>query len=107
MGAIIYWGLIRFSIVLVATWALIIYAPNYGDWWTMFFVGVAVVVIYPAQLAYRQHIKSTKRAAQNGLCAGCRHFVPDSSLCGALDVHVTATFTPCEGSLWEPIQSQY
>ena len=105
MGAIIYWGFVRFALVLLGSWLLYNYVPNYSDWWSMFFLGVAVIVIYPAQLQYRKHLRVTRRAAQNELCATCRHFQPSEALCGALDVHVRKNFTPCEGEAWEPLGS--
>jgi uncharacterized membrane protein len=101
MGEIIYWGLIRFVAVVFGAWLLYTYVPNYGDWWTMFFVGVAVLVIYPAQIAFRRHTKEVRRASMNPLCATCKHFEPEATLCALLDLHVTKNYTPCEGAGWE------
>ena len=107
MGDIIYWGLLRFVLVLAGAWLLYSYAPNYGDWWTMFFVGVAVIVIYPAQLAYRRHLDQVRRASRNSLCATCKHYVVDNTLCAVTDEHVTREYTPCSGMAWEPIQIEF
>jgi hypothetical protein len=103
MGAIIYWALLRFVIVLFGMWALKDQVAVYGDWWTMFFVAVYVVVLYPAQLMYRKHNSSIRQASTNGLCASCKHYVHDTALCGVLDEHVTFNYTPCEGTAWEPV----
>ncbi len=103
MGAIIYWGLVRFAIVLVAAWLLYSYVPNYGDWWSLFFVAVAVVVIYPAQLAWRKHVRVIRRANQNALCATCRHLASREALCKITDEHVRRDYTPCDGDAWEPM----
>jgi len=104
VGAIIYWGLLRFTAVLIAAWALYSYVPNYGDWWSLFFVSVAVIVIYPAQLSFMKHQKDVRRASRNALCATCKHFIADNTLCAILDEHVTRNYTPCGGDAWEPIQ---
>src|SRR4051812_49273657 len=106
MGAIIYWGLVRFAILMVAMWLLYSYVPNYSEWWTLFFIAVGVIVIYPAQIAFRKHQEATSRANQNPLCATCRNFVPREALCGALDEHVKKHYTPCEGQAWEPIATE-
>ena len=104
MGDIIYWGLLRFVLVVAAAWAFYSYAPNYGEWWSMFFVAVGVIVIYPAQLSYRKHQDEVKRSSLNGLCVTCRHYVPDNTLCSVTDEHVRRDYTPCDGVAWEPIQ---
>src|SRR5581483_7307881 len=81
VGAIIYWGLIRFALVLVGAWVLYNFMPNYSDWWTLFFVAVGLVVVYPAQLAWRKHVETVRHASRNGLCATCRHFAAEETLC--------------------------
>jgi hypothetical protein len=105
VGEIIYWGLIRFAAVLVAAWVLYSVVPNYSDWWMMFFIAVSVIVVYPAQLAWRKHVTSIRHANQNALCATCRHLVPSEALCGKLDEHVTKDYTPCGGEGWEPLSN--
>ena len=105
MGEIIYWGLIRFAVILVGAWVLYSYVPNYSDWWTMFFVAVSVVVIYPAQLAWRKHTESIRNANRNGLCATCTHFRASEALCAKLDEHVQIDYTPCGGEAWEPVSN--
>jgi len=102
VGEIIYWGLIRFAIVLVAAWVLYSVVPNYSDWWMMFFIAVSLIVVYPAQLAWRRHQHTIRRANQNALCATCRHFAPREALCTKLDEHVMKDYTPCGGEGWEP-----
>ena|ERR1017187_2386740 len=103
MGAIIYWGLVRFVLVLIAAWVLYSFVPNYEDWWMMFFISVAVIVIYPAQIAWRKHIASIRSASRNGLCATCKYFRPSEALCAKLDEHVRIDYTPCGGEGWEPV----
>lgn len=103
VGAIIYWALVRFAIVMLAAWVLFAYIPNYSDWWTMFFVSVTLIVVYPAQLAYRKHLAAVRRAEQNGLCATCRHYAREEMLCTRLDEHVRKDYTPCDGEGWEPL----
>jgi hypothetical protein len=102
LGAIIYWGLVRFAAVLAASWLLYSYVPNYGEWWSIFFVSVAVVVIYPAQIAWRKHNSAVRKANRNALCATCRHFASTEALCKVTDEHVRIDYTPCEGNAWEP-----
>lgn len=102
MGAIIYWGLVRFAALLLAAWLLYAYVPNYGEWWSIFFVGVAVVVIYPAQLAWRKHVATVRSANQNALCATCRHLATREALCRVTDEHIRSDYTPCDGVAWEP-----
>jgi len=103
VGSIIYWGLIRFALVLVGAWILYAYVPQYSDWWTLFFVSISVVVIYPAQLAWRKHLAEVRQAARNGLCATCRYYLADETLCSKLDEHVQAEYTPCGGEGWDPL----
>jgi hypothetical protein len=103
MGAIIYWGLVRFVLVLIAAWVLYSFMPNYQDWWMMFFIAVSVIVIYPAQIAWRKHIASIRDANRNGLCATCKYFRPSEALCAKLDEHVLIDYTPCGGEAWEPV----
>jgi hypothetical protein len=102
VGAIIYWGLVRFAAVLIGAWFLYSYVPNYSEWWSLFFVAVSVVVIYPAQLAYRKHISQIDSANQNALCATCKHLISSEALCSRLDEHISKTYTPCGGEGWEP-----
>jgi hypothetical protein len=104
VGAIIYWGLVRFALVLVLAWLLYSFVPNYGDWWMLFFIAVAVIVIYPAQLAWRKHISTIGQANQNALCATCRHLISREALCSVTDEHVRSDYTPCNGEAWEPTQ---
>ena len=102
VGAIIYWGLVRFAAVMIGAWLLYSYIPNYSEWWTMFFIAVSVIVIYPAQLAWRKHAVQIRRANQNALCATCRYLIPSEALCSKLDEHVRKNYTQCGGEGWEP-----
>jgi hypothetical protein len=102
VGEIIYWGLVRFALVLIAAWLLYSDVPNYGEWWMFFFVAVTIVVIYPAQLAFRKHTQRIQRASENALCATCRYLAPDEALCTKLDEHVRSDYTPCDGEGWDP-----
>jgi hypothetical protein len=102
VGAIIYWGLVRFAVVLAVSWLLYSYVPNYGEWWSLFFVAVSVVVIYPAQIAWRKHIATVRSANQNALCATCKNLALSEALCKVTDEHVRIDYTPCEGAAWEP-----
>lgn len=103
MGAIIYWALVRFAVVMVGAWVLYFYIPKYSDWWTMFFISVTLIVVYPAQLAWRKQLDAIRRAEQNGLCATCRYFARREALCSKLDEHVRSDYTPCGGESWEPM----
>ena len=104
MGAIIYWGLVRFALVLVFAWLIYSFVPNYSDWWMLFFIAVAVIVIYPAQIGWRKHVSAVRRANQNELCATCRNLQQREALCTITDEHVRKNYTPCGGEAWEPIQ---
>ena len=104
MGAIIYWGLVRFALVLIIAWLLYSFVPNYSDWWMLFFIAVAVIVIYPAQLSWRKHVSTISRANQNALCATCRNLISREALCSVTDEHFRKNYTPCDGEAWEPIQ---
>jgi len=104
MGEIIFWALVRFLVVLAGAW-LYGAGDSIEQRAVIFFVAVSAVVIYPAQLSYRKHERRVKRASSNALCASCKHFVSDSTLCAVLDVHVTRAYSPCEGEAWEPLGS--
>jgi len=101
MGSIIYWGLLRFTLVLIGLWLARGYVENYGDWWTFFFFSVMAVVLYPAQLAYRKHFTRVRRIEKNVMCSSCKHYAADEALCTALDEAVTTIRIPCEGFMWE------
>ena len=103
MGAIIYWALVRFALVMLGAWVLFAYIPKYSDWWTMFFVSVTLIVVYPAQLQWRKQLDAIRRAEQNGLCATCRYYARREALCTKLDEHVRKDYTPCGGEGWEPL----
>ncbi len=102
MGAIIYWAIVRFAIVIVVAWALHDRVQDYGDWWSMFFVAVAVVVLFPIQLQYRKHQQKVDETNEDSLCGSCMYYAKDSMLCTKLDEHVTLDYIPCEGMGWEP-----
>ena len=102
MGSIIYWGLLRFAIVLISMWILRPQVEEYGDWWGLFFVAVGVVVLYPAQLAWMRHRSRVKIINNNVLCVTCKHYDSREALCLALDEHVTSEIVPCETVMWEP-----
>jgi hypothetical protein len=102
MGSIIYWGIVRFAIVLLFSWVIVDRVDDYSGWWTMFFVALVVVVIYPAQLSYRKLTYEAERASRNSLCGNCKHFAEEAVLCTVTDEHVTRDYTPCEGLQWEP-----
>jgi hypothetical protein len=102
MGSIIYWGLLRFAVVLVSFWFLRDVIEKYGDWWSLFFVAIGVVVLYPAQLAYMQHREKVKQVNLEVICTSCKHYNRDEALCTALDQLVTSSIVPCEAVMWEP-----
>jgi hypothetical protein len=101
MGHILYWALLRFAIILFASWAIRDWVDDPSQWWTMFFLSVTVLVVYPAQMAYQKHQREVQRT-DNSLCATCKHYIRDNTLCSVLDEHVTIAHTPCEGVSWEP-----
>ena len=103
MGHILFWALIRFTVIMFGSWAVRDSFDDLGQWWTMFFLLVSVVVIYPAQLAYRKHSQEVEVVRENSLCATCKHYVSENMLCSILDEHVTEHKTPCEGMSWEPV----
>jgi uncharacterized membrane protein len=102
MGSVVYWGLLRFTIVLCVFWFLRVQISDYGDWWALFFLSMGIVVMYPAQIAYQRHRSRVKIINNNVLCVSCRHYNPDEALCTALDQHVTTELVPCETVMWEP-----
>lgn len=102
MGSIIYWGLLRFTIVMAAFGLLKSQISDYGDWWGLFFLTMGIVVLYPAQIAYQRHRSRVKLINNNVLCVSCKHYNPDEALCTALDELVLSEIVPCEGIMWEP-----
>lgn len=102
MGSIIYWGLLRFTIVLVSMWVLRSHIEEYGDWWGLFFLAVGVVVLYPAQIAWQRHRARVKIINNNVLCVTCKHYDAQEALCTALDELVTSEIVPCQTLMWEP-----
>lgn len=103
MGHILFWAIIRFTLVMFGSWAIRDYVDDLGQWWVMFFTLVTVVVIYPAQLAYRKHSDHVQVVKENSLCATCKNYVPENTLCAMLDEHVSEGVTPCQGMSWEPV----
>ena len=102
MGAIVFWGILRFALVIIASWLLYAYVPEHNDWWMMFFIAVVVVVLYPSSLAWKKHAATIAPDNQNPLCASCKHLAVREALCKITDEHVTKEYTPCEGLRWEP-----
>ena len=102
MGALIYWGIVRFALVIVVFWFWHDRISNYSDWWSTFFVALVAVVIFPFQLQYRKHMEQVEETNKDSLCASCKHYAKDSMLCTALDEHVTLDYVPCGGAAWDP-----
>lgn len=101
VGSIIFWGIIRFSLVLISFVILKTQIEDYGDWWGLFFLAMGIIVLYPAQIMYQRHRSRVRIINQNVLCVTCKHYAEDEALCTALDQHVTSELIPCETLMWE------
>lgn len=89
---------------MLGSWALYDKLESPGEWWTLFFVALTVVVIYPAQIAWQRHNLQVKRTSEETLCSTCKHYLTDNTLCSVLDEHVEIDgHPPCEGMSWEPL----
>ena len=101
MGSIIFWGIVRFSIILISFTILRSQIEDYGDWWGLFFLAMGIVVLYPAQIMYQRHRSRVRIINNNVVCVSCKHYAADEALCTALDEHVTNEIVPCNGLMWE------
>jgi hypothetical protein len=107
VGSIVSWTLLRAVIyVLAAIFAFDYFRwVDYSLWWTVCVALFYAFVIYPMQVQYNHFRDETKSIVSGTLCSTCRHFEQTGILCLKLDEHVTDTYIPCDGQLWEPASS--
>lgn len=101
IGSIVYWGIIRLTLVIVALWVLYYYI-DYGTWWMIGIVSLYVVVVHPIIIQYEMYREQNKIVLESSLCSSCRYFDVTAVLCTKLDEHPTENYLPCEGMYWEP-----
>ncbi len=101
MGAIIFWGIIRTALLIIALW--ILYGKiEYKYWWWFAVLSVYGVVVYPAMVQYRMFLHENEEIINNSLCSSCKHFDKTAVICLKYDKHPTLKLLPCKGMDWEP-----
>jgi glucan phosphoethanolaminetransferase (alkaline phosphatase superfamily) len=101
MGEIVFWTLIRISILIPIVWI----SQNYLDfkfWGIVSITAIYLVVIHPVIISYKKFEEKNKEVNENSLCATCRHYDKSAVLCMKYDKHPSMNFVPCDGNDWEP-----
>lgn len=101
MGRIIYWGLIRTTIMIIISWITYEYYYN-RYWWIIATLAFYIFVVHPLISQYKNFKEETKGVIVDSLCSTCKHFDETAVLCMKYDQHPTIDFIPCEGLDWDP-----
>ncbi len=104
MGEIIFWTMIRITIVIPILWVAEGYI-NYELWWLISIMILYGVIIHPAIIHYRLFEEKNKDIIESTLCSTCLHFDKSAVLCMKYDKHPTKEYLPCDGIDWEPKSS--
>ncbi len=105
MGAIIFWTIIRFALVIPALWFISeSYSPKYFIVWSA--IAIYLIVIHPAIVHYNKFEEESKVIVTSTLCSSCRNFDKTAVLCMKYDKHPTADYIPCDGIAWEPGENE-
>jgi hypothetical protein len=104
VGSIVAWALFRAAAVVIGSLLLYEYFRwvDYPMWWMITIMLFYAIVIHPIQVQYRIFREETRAVMSGTLCASCKYFEPTGVVCSKLDEHVSETYIPCEGQLWEP-----
>ncbi|MEN8193017.1 MAG: hypothetical protein ABFS12_09385 [Bacteroidota bacterium] len=100
MGRIVYWGLIRITIMILLLWISYEYFYN-RYWWIIAILAFYIFVIHPLISQYKIFKEENREVIVDSLCSTCKHFDETAILCLKYDKHPTNNFTPCEGIDWE------
>ena len=101
MGAVVFWTIIRFIIVLPLVWLLKSYV-SYELWWTISLLSIYGLIIHPAIIHYRLFNEKNQEILEDTLCSTCEHFNESAILCMKHDEHPTKDYLPCDGIDWSP-----
>jgi len=101
LGNIIYWGIIRTFVVILALWLLQDYI-EYKYWWVVLSMGAYGVILHPALIQYRLFQEKNKKIIETTLCSTCKYFDKTAILCLKHDEHPTQEYLPCDGIDWTP-----
>lgn len=101
MGEIIFWTIVRITILIPILWVLQGYF-NTEFWWTIGVLAIYGVIIHPAVIHYRLFKSKNKEVLESTLCSTCVHFDKSAILCMLYDKHPSKIYLPCDGMDWEP-----
>jgi hypothetical protein len=101
MGEIIFWTIVRITILLPIIWFLQGYFHT-EFWWIISVLAIYGIVIHPAVIHYRLFKSKNKEVLESTLCSTCAHFDKSAILCMLHDKHPSKDYLPCEGFDWEP-----
>ncbi len=101
MGEIVFWTILRISILIPVLWIAQGYI-EFQFWWTIVLMSIYGVVIHPAVIHYRLFEEKNKEIINSTLCSSCKHFDRSAVLCMKYDKHPTKSFLPCNGDDWTP-----
>jgi glucan phosphoethanolaminetransferase (alkaline phosphatase superfamily) len=101
MGEIIFWGIIRTGLLILALWFSFDFI-DYKFWWSAAIISIYVIIIHPAIIQMQLFKEKNKRILTDTLCSRCKHFDETAILCTKYDQHPTAHYVPCDGVDWEP-----
>jgi hypothetical protein len=101
MGSIVFWTIIRISILIPILWFLQGYI-EFQFWWIINILSIYGFIIHPAAIHYRLFEEKNKEIIESTLCSTCRHFDKSAVLCMKYDKHPSKDFLPCDGLDWEP-----
>jgi hypothetical protein len=101
LGEIVFWTILRISILIPVLWVAQGYV-EFQFWWTIVLMSVYGVVIHPAVIHYRLFEEKNKEVISSTLCSSCKHFDRSAVLCMKYDKHPGKNFLPCDGIDWTP-----
>jgi len=104
MGEIIFWTIIRISVVIPVLWILESYISQ-QLWWLVGTLSIYVIIIHPAVIHYNLFKSKNKDILESTLCSTCKNFDQSAILCILHDKHPTKVYLPCQGIDWEPKSS--
>jgi hypothetical protein len=100
-GTIVFGGMIRLSIIVMATWWISDFWV-FHQFWPIFAMMVIMIVFYPAYREMSIFSDTVESLKETTLCGSCKHFEPSAQICSRYDEHITEDHIPCEGMDWEP-----
>jgi len=101
MGEIVFWTIIRTSLLIPIIWILRGYL-DYPFWWTFSLMLIYGVIVHPTVIQYNIFISKNKSVLEGTLCSSCKNFDRTAVLCLKYDEHPSTEYLPCDGIDWEP-----